>query len=126
MEKEAAISTILIIPKNQFYFSYKINEGISHVIKKEKAFNYFKEFITLKNYSLLSDYLSRFLPMIIFVSEDKIIELKKEASINNNYHHHKLEKEIESITKLGFQKKSKKEYLSNDKKVEKLCKKVNK
>lgn len=125
MEKDdAAISTILVVPKNQFYFSYRINEGVSHVIKKEKAFKYFKTFISQKNYTDLSNYLSKFLPILILVDEDKIVELKKEDSENNQYHHMKLENEMKSVGSRNRKVNREKEFISNDKKLQNLFKKM--
>lgn len=123
MEKEAAIETILIIPKNQFYLKYQINEGLNHTIKREKAFEYFKDFLSQKNYSLLSDYLSRFLPMLIMVKEDKIIELQKDNSNNQEHYHNKLKQEINSILLYGKPKVKNNEQITNDKKLNKICQK---
>jgi len=121
-KKEAAIETIFVIPKNQFYIGYRLNEGIMHTIKKDRAFKYFKDFISQKNYIQLADLLSRFLPLLIMVKEDKIIELKKDDDTSNLHHHEKLEKEIKSATSTGLKIDRKKEYISNDKELEKIYK----
>ena len=95
-EKTAAIESILVIPRNQFYWTYRVNEGSEHTIKKEKIFNFLKEHVTEKNYIKLSDLLSRFLPFIILVKENSIVELKKQK-IDSYFYRQKIEKEISDV-----------------------------
>lgn len=95
-EKTAAIESILVIPRNQFYWTYRVNEGSKHTIKKEKIFNFLKEHVTEKNYIKLSDLLSRFLPFIILVKENSIVELKKQK-IDSYFYRQKIEKEISDV-----------------------------
>jgi hypothetical protein len=95
-EKTAAIESILVIPRNQFYWTYRVNEGSEHTIKKEKIFNFLKEHVTEKNYIELSDLLSRFLPFIILVKENSIVELKKQK-IDSYFYRQKIEKEISDV-----------------------------
>lgn len=95
-EKTAAIESILVIPRNQFYWTYRVNEGSEHTIKKEKIFNFLKEHVTEKNYMKLSDLLSRFLPFIILVKENSIVELKKQK-IDSYFYRQKIEKEISDV-----------------------------
>lgn len=95
-EKTAAIESILVIPRNQFYWTYRVNEGSEHTIKKEKIFNFLKEHVTEKNYIKLSDLLSRFLPFIILVKENSIVELKKQK-IDSYFYKQKIEKEISDV-----------------------------
>lgn len=95
-EKAAAIESILVIPRNQFYWTYRVNEGSEHTIKKEKIFNFLKEHVTEKNYIKLSSLLSRFLPFIILVKENSIVELKKQK-IDSYFYRQKIEKEISDV-----------------------------
>ena len=95
-EKTAAIESILVIPRNQFYWTYRVNEGSEHTIKKEKIFNFLKEHVTEKNYIKLSSLLSRFLPFIILVKENSIVELKKQT-IDSYFYRQKIEKEISDV-----------------------------
>jgi len=95
-EKTAAIESILVIPRNQFYWTYRVNEGSEHTIKKEKIFNFLKEHVTEKNYIKLSDLLFRFLPFIILVKENSIVELKKQK-IDSYFYRQKIEKEISDV-----------------------------
>jgi uncharacterized membrane-anchored protein YitT (DUF2179 family) len=95
-EKTAAIESILVIPRNQFYWTYRVNEGSEHTIKKEKIFNFLKEHVTEKNYIKLSNLLSKFLPFIILVKENSIVELKKQK-IDSYFYRQKIEKEISDV-----------------------------
>lgn len=95
-ENTAAIESILAIPRNQFYWTYRINEGSEHVVKKDKIFNFLKEYVTEKNYLKLSDLISRFLPFILLVKEDSIVELKKQK-IDSNFYRQTVEKEISDV-----------------------------
>lgn len=95
-EKAAAIESILVIPRNQFYWTYRVNEGSEHTIKKEKIFNFLKEHVTEKNYIKLSSLLSRFLPFIILIKENSIVELKKQK-IDSYFYRQKIEKEISDV-----------------------------
>ena len=76
-EATIAIESIFAIPRNQFHWGYKINEGVLHTIKKRKTFRVLKRKSVSKELCLLADLISRFIPFIILVKEDKIIELKK-------------------------------------------------
>ena len=95
-EDTAAIESILVIPRNQFYWTYRVNEGSEHTIKKEKIFNFLKEYVTEKNYIKLSDLISRSLPFILLVKEDSIVELKKQK-IDSLFYRQKIEKEITDV-----------------------------
>ena len=95
-EDTAAIESVLVIPRNQFYWTYRVNEGSEHTIKKEKIFDFLKGHVTEKNYIKLSDLISRFLPFILLVKEDSIIELKKQK-IDSFFYRQKIEKEISDI-----------------------------
>ena len=95
-EDTAAIESILVIPRNQFYWTYRVNEGSEHTIKKEKIFNFLKEHVTEKNYIKLSDFISRSLPFILLVKEDSIVELKKQK-IDSLFYRQKIEKEITDV-----------------------------
>lgn len=119
---DVAIETIFILPRNQFYTGYKINEGILHTIKRDKAFEYLKQFVSNKNYVKLSELLNRFLPILILVKEDRIVELKKSRN-DEEYYHKQLESEIYgSLTKGSFEIKEEK--VSNDALLDKVLKKV--
>lgn len=95
-ESTAAIESILVIPRNQFYWTYRVNEGSEHTIKKERIFNFLKEYVTEKNYIKLSDLISRSLPFILLVKEDSIVELKKQK-IDSLFYRQKIEKEITDV-----------------------------
>ncbi len=96
MSNNPAIVSIVAIPRNQFRWRYILNEGKDHVIRKEDAFEYFKQFISTKNYIKLNNLLSSFLPFIILVEEDIVIQLKKEET-DNEYYRKAIETEINSV-----------------------------
>lgn len=122
-EATIAIESIFAIPRNQFHWGYKINEGVLHTIKKERLFEFLKERVSQKNYALLADLISRFIPFIILVKEDKIIELKKQK-IDSNFYREKIFEELISVTseKSQFARTN----TTNDEKLKKLNKKVKK
>lgn len=104
-EKTIAIESVLVIPRNQFYWSYRLNEGAEHTIKKENVYEFLREYTSEKNRVLLADLISRFLPMMILVKEDKIIELKKQKQ-NIEFYRQRIEKEItDTLTNFDFNKK---------------------
>lgn len=118
-----AIETVFILPRNQFYVSYRINEGANHIIKKDDAFEYFKQFISNKNVRPLIDALDRFQPILILVSTDEVIELKKEIN-DFDYYRDVLKDEIFNQVNRGGQSITKKEVIPNDKKLQGFMKKV--
>ncbi len=95
-ETSIAVETIFVLPRNQFHWSYRINEGAIHTIKKEEIFDFLKEYTSQVNYAKLLDFLSRFRSFLIFVKEDKIIELTKKLQ-DTEYYRQVLENEIFSI-----------------------------
>jgi len=115
-----AIESFFVLPRNQFYWSYKINEGVLHTIKKDDIFEFLKRQVSLKNYVNLTDLLSRFRPFIILVKEDKIIELSKQE-VEASYYRENIVSELRSVLD---KKKFKHEKESLDKKLNKVWKKI--
>lgn len=124
MDESIAIETILVLPRNQFYFKYQINNGVYHTIKKEKAFNYFSQFISVGNFMTLQDYLQRFLPFVIIVAQDQIIELKKKIS-DNEYFQDQIKKDLQGQMKNPVMKSNKKqESIPNDNLLKDIFEKI--
>ncbi len=121
-EKDTAIDIVTVFPRNQFYYKYQLNEGVFHTIKKENALEYFSQFISRKNYSILEDLLVRFLPFTIIVENDKIIELKKKVS-DNSYFSKKIKNDVKKQMKVKIDR-SPKERIPNDKLLKKINKKM--
>ena len=120
-EKTVAIESIFVIPRNQFYFSYRINEGVVHTIKKENAFRYLIQYVSKKNYVILADYLSRFLPFIILVKDDTVVELKKQ-DLDIAFYRQQIENEIFSVLGKSFIERPPREE-RNEKKVSRIIEK---
>lgn len=124
MNENIAIETVIVLPRNQFYFRYQINNGVHHTIKKEDAFKYFSQFISRAHYMVLQDYLQRFLPFIIIVAQDKIIELKKKIS-DNEFFQKQLKEDLQSKLKVSVLKENKKqESIPNDNLLNDIFEKV--
>jgi predicted house-cleaning noncanonical NTP pyrophosphatase (MazG superfamily) len=95
-ETSIAVETVFVLPRNQFYWSYRINEGATHTIKKEEIFDYLKEYVTQKNYAKLADLLARFRSFLILIKEDRVVELTKKLH-DEEYYRKTIEDEIFSI-----------------------------
>lgn len=121
-EPTTAIETIFVIPRNQFYWGYRINEGAIHTETKENIFEFLKEFLPSPQYGKLASFLSRFRPFIILVKEEKLIELKKKE-IDREFTRKLLEDEISQV--MNFTNFKEKES-SLDKKLEDIFQKVKK
>jgi uncharacterized protein YPO0396 len=106
-ETSIAVETVFVLPRNQFYWSYRINEGATHTIKKEEIFDYLKEYVTQKNYAKLADFLSRFRSFLILIKEDRVVELTKKLH-DEEYYRKTIEDEIFSIAsssgRINFEK----------------------
>ena len=90
-----AIETVLAIPRNQFVYSYSLNEGVKHIIKKEEVVSYMKQFIEEDQISKLINFVHCFRPFLIVVSENRIIELIKDQN-DFEYYSKQLQKELHS------------------------------
>lgn len=91
--KEIAVETVFAIPRNQFYWSYQINEGAVHTEPKENIFEFLKEFIPSSKYSKLIDLIARMRPLLILVREERVIELAKK-DVDLSYLRQNIEDEI--------------------------------
>lgn len=122
---ETTIESIFIMYRNQYYVNYQINNGVRHTIKREKAFKYFKGFVSQKNYILLLDLLSRYIPILIIIKEDKVIELEKDEYDFRGYRD-LINDEFKNMSKndLSNNDLSNNEIISNDNKLENIFKKV--
>lgn len=95
--EDTSIDIITIIPKNQFKFKYIINDGSVHSIRKEKLFDFLKDFILQKDFFKVIDFIQRFRAFVILVEEKQVIELKKED--DSEYYKEDLKNEIFSAIK---------------------------
>lgn len=125
MNENLAIETVTVLPHNQFYFKYQLNEGIYHTIKKEQAFKYFSQFAQQRNFLKLQGLLSRFLPFIIIVAEDRIIELKKKEE-DHEYYQKQIKKDIHAQMKKPSYTRKKPESIANDNLLKDFYKKLTK
>lgn len=120
MDDKIAIETITAIPRNQFYWKYQINEGIFHTIRKEQAFKYFSSFLQRRNFLILRDYLDHFLPFLIIVNQDEIIELKK-IQTDIDYFRTRIKDDLHNQMR-NPQMPREEEKIPNDDKIEKILK----
>ena len=95
-KKEIAVETVFVLPRNQFYWSYQINEGAIHTEPKEQIFEFLKEFVSARQYRFLIDLLSRMQPFLILVRDDRVIELSKK-DIDISYLRKNIEDEITGV-----------------------------
>ena len=125
IKNEIAVETVFVIPHNQYYIGYKINEGVFHTIKKEEAPEYFCSFVSSMNYGRINFLLQRFLPFIIMVQDDRVIELKKKRS-DTEYYSEQIKNEIFSKVTDGFDTFSieEPERFSNENNLQKMLDKV--
>lgn len=93
-----AIESFFVIPRNQFYWSYKINEGVLHTIHQDRLFNFLKGHVSQKNYLVLTNLISKFKPFIILVKEDKIIELTKKE-VDSRHYRKNITAELDTVLK---------------------------
>lgn len=93
-----AIESFFVIPRNQFYWSYKINEGVLHTIHQDRLFNFLKGHVSQKNYLVLTNLISKFKPFIILVKEDKIIELTKKE-VDSKHYRKNITAELDTVLK---------------------------
>lgn len=93
-----AIESFFVIPRNQFYWSYKINEGVLHTIHQDRLFNFLKGHVSQKNYLVLTNLISKFKPFIILVKEDKIIELTKKE-VDSRHYRKNITAELDTVIK---------------------------
>lgn len=120
-EQKTAIISVVVLPRNQFHFQYRLNEGKMHTIKKEDALGYLSQFVSSSHYLKLTNLLSKFLPFIILVPENEIVELKKEDSDPEHYRKG-IEDELQTIGKY-YRNNFDQEKFPNDKKIKEISKK---
>ena len=97
-EEKTAVEIIFVIPRNQYNLMYKMNDGAEHIIRRNDAFDFFKQYLQRRNFSTLKLYLDKFLPFIILPKEDTIKTLKKKNT-DYEYQRNKLYIEIENVAK---------------------------
>lgn len=97
-EEKTAVEIIFVIPRNQYNLMYKMNDGAEHIIRRDDAFDFFKQYLQRRNFSTLKLYLDKFLPFIILPKVDTIKTLKKK-NIDYEYQRNKLYIEIENVAK---------------------------
>lgn len=110
-QKSVAIESFFVIPRNQFYWGYRINEGVLHIINKDKVFTFLKDYVPLSKQVQLSDLISRLRPFIILVEEQEIFEMNKQFEVDTNYYRKTLTTELES--QLNYHKDKKESNLEN-------------
>lgn len=119
-KKEIAVETVFVLPRNQFYWSYQINEGAVHTESKETIFSFLKSFVQENQYSTLVNLISRLQPFLILVRDNKVIELQKKDT-DISYLRKNIEDELSAIANSAHSFK-KRETL--DEKIEKVRDKV--
>lgn len=97
-EEKTAVEIIFVIPRNQYNLMYKMNDGAEHIIRRDDAFDFFKQYLQRRNFSTLKLYLDKFLPFIILPKADTIKTLKKKNT-DYEYQRNKLYIEIENVAK---------------------------
>jgi len=97
-QEKTAVEIIIVIPRNQFNLMYKMNDGAEHIIRRDDAFDFFKQYLQRRNFSTLKLYLDKFLPFIILPKVDTIKTLKKKNT-DYEYQRNKLYIEIENVAK---------------------------
>ncbi len=126
-KNDISIDIITVIPKNQFNYSYSINGGSKHSIKKYDIFTYLKQFINKNQFRYLLDLISRFRAFIIVTKEKRIIELTKNSD-DFDYYSNRIKKNINENIESKIKSKNQEESVPNDnlleKNIEKYYKKI--
>jgi hypothetical protein len=117
-KENSAIETILAIPRNRNLYSYRINNGTTHILKKEEMVPYLKQFIKKEDIKVILDYLDRFRPFLIIVKKQKIVELVKSLD-TNDYYSDQIKQEIFNLNLTKTFRTPKKEFASNEEKLQK-------
>jgi len=107
-QEKTAVEIIIVVPRNQFNLMYKINDGAEHIIRRDDAFDFFKQYIEHTKYATLKLNLDKFLPFVILPQTGSIQVLKKKKN-DFEYHRNKLYNEIESVAK-SFRKEPEMSY----------------
>jgi len=87
---------IFFIPKSQYRWGYKIDNGKQHIILQDDIIKFVKKYIDKKYINTLKDILMRHQPFIILIEQKEVVELHKDDDTLLEQHK-KLELEINSI-----------------------------
>ena len=94
---------IFFIPKSQFRWMYRIDNGKPHIILQDDVIKFIRKYIDKKYISDVKDIMMRHQPFIIMIEEHSVIELHKEEHTMME-HHNTLSKEIDNVIKYGYGK----------------------
>ena len=98
---------IFFMPKSQFRWIYKIDNGRQHIIHQDDLINFIRKYIDKKYISDVRDIMLRHQPFIVLIEDKKVVELHKEDDTIIEYHN-RLSTEIDNVLKYSNEKKSQK------------------
>lgn len=89
---------IFFIPKTQYRWSYKIDDGKQYGIYQDDILSFVKKYISKSEYRKIPDIILRHQPFLIMIQDKMVIEVhKQEDTIEDQ--REKLNIEIKNVTK---------------------------
>lgn len=91
---------IFFLPKSQYRWSYRIDDGKQYIIKQEDIIPYCKKYISIIELKKINDILMRHVPFIVLIEDKKVVEITKEEDTYEEQRK-KIKIEIKNIEKFG-------------------------
>lgn len=83
--EENTIFYIFIIPYNDKKVKYRLNDGKeTYSMSIEKMYDFILKYISSRHKSMVSEYLWSFIPFLIDVEDDQILDLVEDPSLKKN------------------------------------------